>query len=720
MRMRRLVGSFPIARKIPALVIATALVVTLAIGSLSYFQAAGTMRQVMEEKYVALVHTRGDALEAYLDDVVEDLTVLAANETMSNAINAFRSSFRIVAAQGAAHEILQDHYIDSNPYPAGEKHMLDTAEDSSPYNVTHSNFHPWFRQLLEARGYYDIVLISQEGNIVYSVYKERDFATNLRDGEWRDTDLARVFEAVVDAEIGEVAVSDFAPYDPSNGAAASFLATPIFSNGWPFGVLAIQLPSDRINAVMQTAVGMGESGETYLVGTDHMMRSDSRLSSQPTMLSTRVDTQAARAALGGEGGVAEIVGYRGTPVLSVFRPLDFHGVRWAVIGEIDVAEIMAPAHAMRNASVLIGLAMLVLVTVVGLLVGRGITRPLTAMTGAMKALADGQTEIEVPGLGRKDEVGAMAEAVNVFRRNAVEMQKLESEQEESARRAEEEKRRALAELAESFRESVGAVVDKVSAAASDMEVTAQSMTSTAEETSNQATTVAAVSEQASSNVRTVAAAAEELATSVAEISRQVAQCAEIAGTAVRDAGSTNEEIQGLAVAAQKIGDVINLINEIAGQTNLLALNATIEAARAGEAGKGFAVVASEVKALADQTAKATEEISHQIAGMQAATDRSVTAIQGIGEVIAKIDEIATGIASAVEEQDATTHEIARNVQEAASGTAQVSENITGVTEAAASTGSASAQVLNAAAELSRQSVELRREVETFLTAIKAA
>jgi len=350
---------------------------------------------------------------------------------------------------------------------------------------------------------------------------------------------------------------------------------------------------------------------------------------------------------------------------------------------------------------------------------RAIVPPITAMTGAMGRLADGDHSVDIPGTERRDEVGLMAKAVLVFKENMIRAKELAAREAE-AQKQREARARAIEDLTAGFDADVSAVLKTVASATTEMQATAQSMTATAEETSRQATAVAAASEQASTNVQTVASAAEELSASISEISRQVAQSAQIAAKAVADAEETNGRVRGLAEAAQKIGDVVSLINDIASQTNLLALNATIEAARAGEAGKGFAVVASEVKSLANQTAKATEDIAAQISAIQNSTREAVAAIDGISSVIREINEIATTIASAVEEQGAATQEIARNVQQAAQGTTEVSSNISGVTEAATTTGAAAEQVLAAASELSQQSEMLRSKVESFLAAVKAA
>ncbi len=371
----------------------------------------------------------------------------------------------------------------------------------------------------------------------------------------------------------------------------------------------------------------------------------------------------------------------------------------------------------------LGLAILGIALVSGSIawmIGRSISKPLGQLGSRMQELAEGKLDGEIPGAGRGDEVGAMAATVQIFKDNAVRMRGLEQAEAQTQARAAAERRTAMENIASDFERSVTGIVRSVSTAAAGMQTTAQSMTSTASDASARAATVDAASQRSSDNVGTVASAAEELSSSVAEISRQVARSSEIASKAVGDAERTNATVGALSTGAEKIGEVVKLIHSIAAQTNLLALNATIEAARAGDSGRGFAVVASEVKALANQTAKATEEISSQVAAMQASTSEAVASIGGITETIAQMSEITVSISTAVEQQGGATREIARNIQSVAAGSSEISAHIGGVTSAAAATGKAASEVLSNARELDNQSGMLRSAVDEFLGKVRAA
>jgi len=376
----------------------------------------------------------------------------------------------------------------------------------------------------------------------------------------------------------------------------------------------------------------------------------------------------------------------------------------------------------------LGIQLLIGSTVAGLLIslaaafviGRSIATPVTQITEVMGRLAQDDTEVRIDYTENRDEVGAMARAVQVFRDNAIEVKRLKALQEEADRKAAEERAKMLADVAAQIENNIGSIAQRMAAGATQVKGAAQQLSGNADQASSQSSAVASASEEASTNVQTVSSAAEELAASVSEITRQVSHSTEITNRAVREVETTNAKVQSLTRAASQIGTVVALISDIAEQTNLLALNATIEAARAGEAGKGFAVVASEVKSLAGQTANATGEISAQVAEIQSATNEAIQAILAIGKVIDEINDTTTGIAAAVEEQGAATREIARNVEEAAAGTQEVSSNIAGVAQSVTDTGAQARELLSASERMDQDSTDLRQQVVDLANRVRTA
>ena len=735
--------------RLPAVIVGGALAASVAVGVASYLDAKKGIFRAADHELTTVLDSRKAMLERYLKSIEQDLATQSSNPLVLEALDAFASAWRQLP--GDPGKTLQKLYITDNPNPTGKKEELDFAPDGSAYSQAHKAYHPYIRKFLRERGYYDIFVFDTEGNLVYSVFKELDYATNLNKGKYKDTDLGNVFRAALKAaKPGSVSFFDFRPYAPSADAPASFIGTPLVdAAGTVKGVLAFQMPVDEMNGVMQDKAGLGETGQTYIVGRDNLMRSQGRFSKKPTILARKIETEEVKSALSGKAGVGDAVNERGQLTRIAYKHTDFHGSRWAFIAERTQEEISRPIDELRNNVLMVSVFAFIVIAAAGGFFARSLARPMTQLSGAMQLLADGKKETEIPGTGRGDEIGDMARTAGVFKNSMIEAERLQAEQREAekqaaeneARRAEEkraeearaaeaqraaeeqaasDRKQAMMDMADGFEKSVMSVVESLSSATTEMQSSAETMSATADQTNQQATAVAAASEEATTSVQTVASAAEELSASVDEISRQVAQSNEIAQNAVDQAKQTNEKVEGLAEAAQKIGEVVNLINDIASQTNLLALNATIEAARAGDAGKGFAVVASEVKSLATQTAKATEEIASQISAIQSATSESVEAIQGIGTTIGQLGDIAASVATAVTQQGSATREIAGSVQQAATGTQEVSSNITQVTQAAGETQSSSVQMLNAAQELAQQGDVLRGEVNKFLETVRAA
>lgn len=736
-----------LSAKLTGLVVGSVIFTALVIGTVSFLVARYEIHTVEQEKLVSLTETRKATIQDYLLSIEQDTRTLANSETVQNATLQFSAAWSGLGTK--QQEKLQKIYVQDNPHPVGQKQLLDDGKDDSQYSQIHQQFHPWFRQFAKERGYYDIFIFDLEGNLVYSVFKGKDYATNFEDGQFKDTDLGNAFRAAADAEKpGTLSFFDFRSYAPSDNAPASFISAPVTdTSGNIIGVLAFKMPVDRINKILGQTKGLGYSGESILVGDDMLVRNDTR-HFKDSILKRRVDHEGVKRALAGE---TDIVVYEAPDSVvkeAAFAPLTFQGKRFALVTQLDYDEANAPVIELLNYMLMLGAGALVLIGFVGYMVSKTMARPILLMTRAMTRLASGEEETEIPAKGRRDEIGQMADALESFkesvsiaqnlareqaeieRQQAAEREKVAAEKAkidaELAKKSAEEARHAseraeyLAQIMGEFEGTVNSVLATFASAVEQMHSSAETLTATADQTSQKSVAVAAASEEASSNVQTVAAAAEEMSASIGEISRQIDESARIAREGVEDAGKANERVQGLATAAQKIGEVIDLINDIASQTNLLALNATIEAARAGEAGKGFAVVATEVKSLADQTAKATEEIGAQIAEIQGATNHAVEAIQGIGETIGKVDGIASSIAAAMEQQESSTTEIAGSVQSAAQGTQEVSAHISDVTDAASETGGAATGLLKATDELNSQAQIMRKAVDDFLEKVKAA
>ncbi|MDV7340741.1 methyl-accepting chemotaxis protein [Terasakiella sp. A23] len=708
-----------IAKKLPIVMVALMVMTGVLLSSIILFKVNSGFDEAAKSKLVSMVAARKSELSNYLNIIRSDLKVQSHNPVVAEALDEFQAAWALV--EGDKLLSLQKTYITDNLNPLGEKHKLTAGDTGSAYDKAHKRFHPYFRTLLEERAYYDIFLIDKEGNVIYSVFKELDYATNLNTGKWADTDLANVYKDVMkNAKLDYTTFKDFRPYAPSYDAPASFLGMPVFDDAGGFhGVLIYQMPIGEINRIMQAAEGMGESGETYIVGKDNMMRSDSRFSEESTILKTKVTGATVDGALDGKTGVEVVADYRNIDVVSAYTPLDFLSTRWAILAEVDLSEAMQTSNSVRNISIVIVLVVSVIGVGIALMFAKSITAPMKRIIAAMDVLATGDTTVEIPHNDYGDEIGTIARSLQVFKENRIKADDLQARQiarqEERAKRVE-----VVDSLINVFRDEVTEALDVMKDQATGLEQNSQAMSATCEQTSKQATAVAAASDQAAANVETVAGAAEELSASVSEINVQIDESSRITEEARNKVEDANELVNSLNETVSRIGEVVKLINDIAEQTNLLALNATIEAARAGDAGKGFAVVASEVKNLANQTGRATEEISAQINAVQARTSDAVSAIHEISDVVNRVSAISGSIVTALEEQSAATMEISRNVQEASRGTHEVSSNITGVSQAADDAGHSASDVLDSAKKVNEQTITLREKVDVFLTNVQAA
>ena len=714
--------SMRISAKLPMVVVGGAMVVGLGIGISSYLTAENSMETQAQRHLEISAERARDELSTFMHHVERDLHLVATNPVTAQALAGFRRAWSMLDAPT---QELQDAYIENNPHPIGQKDQLVQATSGQMYDSIHATFHPWFQNLAQQHGYYDVFLFDGDGNLVYSVFKELDFATNFAanaGGQWASSNLGTAYRAAMAAPASNpIAFEDFEPYGPSNNAPASFIAHPVHDgSGNTVGVLAYQVPADVIDGVFADVAGLGETGEIALIGEDGYLRNDStKTPNVSDPLNTQFDATLMAEAL--QQGAASGTGrfYRDEPMQAEVIAFEIAGTPFAVAAMKSVSETMAPVVSIRNRMAVTGGLLLLAVAGVGALFARSITKPITELVGEMRTLSSGDTNIALNGKDRQDEIGDMSRTVAVFRDGIIERERLEGE---SAAAAEQrlQRQQQIDTLITGFRDDVGSVIAAVGDNAGAMTNAASTLEKVANDTDQQAEMAANASQEASASVDAVAAAAEELAASISEIGRQVEKTKEVVSTAANRANETNHQVEQLSSTADAIGNVIALIQDIAEQTNLLALNATIEAARAGEAGKGFAVVASEVKNLASQTAKATDDISTQITEIQSSTTEAVGAIQQISGTMEEVNTYMASIASSVEEQSAATGEISSNVAQAATGTKRVVDSIAVVTDATTQTTSAADDVGSASGKVTDQTARLSQTVERFLDGVAAA
>ncbi|MGX6646551.1 methyl-accepting chemotaxis protein [Maricaulaceae bacterium MS644] len=682
------------------------------------FSSWTAIAQLTQERLTATADHRASELSRYLDSLTADMAALSQSPATLEALSEFDAAFSAFGSRAEAERALSRAYIEDNPNPVGEKHRLDFAPSGSAYDAVHARFHPWLREFLERKGYYDIFLFNMDGDLVYSVFKEADYATNFaaNGGRWAATDLGRAFSAGATAAQGELSFFDFAAYAPSYDAPASFLSTPLFENGERVGVLVFQMPIDAINAIMASSDGLGATGEAILVGSDGLLRNDSRFTEANDILSTQADLAMLDDA-GASYATAQAYGAR--RVAAARAPVEFLGVDWSLVAVQDLAEVRSPLVVLFLGLASTTLVVCLLTAGAGVWISSGLTGPMTRVSEALRAVADGRVVTTEPAdLDRADEIGDLARSLASFQSGLMEQRRL-ADDKRLATDIERRRQSELDALIKGFRATISGVMVDVSTQVERMGAAASAVGDAASLAKEGASVSSRSSEEASGAVASVSAAAEQLAASIGEIARQT----ETANSVVRDTvGLTeraNTDVVTLETAARRIGAIIGLINDIAEQTNLLALNATIEAARAGEAGRGFAVVAQEVKALADQTSKATSEIVGQIGSVQTSTSNAVGALKEISTAVNRVSEISAAIATAIEEQTAVTNDISNSIQIAAQGTTRSAAASTGVLGEVRTTSTRAGEVHEASQHLGQSRAMLQQTLEAFLDAVSA-
>jgi methyl-accepting chemotaxis protein len=708
-----------IAKKLPAVIVGLAALAALATGAATYLQASVTMNKTAERMLVGAAKSRAEAIKSFFGEVESQVKELGSSGELSSALDQFSAAYNELGPTAEAD--LQRLYIDQNPNALGSKEKLDAAQSGSNYDTLHAKLHPWFRSILKMNDYYDIFLFDASGRNVYTVFKERDFATQLSNGRWKDTNLGELVRQVLAGPADAAPkLADFKPYAPSNDVPAGFVAIPIKgADGRIKGVFAIQLSIGKIDKAMGPMPANGETGENTLVGSDGLARNNARFEKEPTILKRKIDNDALHAALAGETGVINGANAAGNAAEVAFAPVQVMGTKFSVLADITRKEVNKPlGPLLMSILVLMGIISAIAASV-GIWFSRSLTGPIGSLTKAMGNLAAGDTATSITGIERGDELGEMAQAVDVFRDNAIERVKLEGAAKEDVfvqtRRAE-----SIAQATHDYERVAGDMLRAVAAAAAELEATSMTMSAAADRTNHMANSVAAAAEESTVSASHAAGSAESLMGSISTIQVNVAESGQVASEAVHLSSDAQQAVSELASSAQRIGEVVELIKGIADQTNLLALNATIEAARAGEAGRGFAIVAQEVKNLASQTGAATEDIATQIGSIRGAVEGAVGAMSRIETVIQRINQNAVMIGQSVDLQANVSTAIASAISQVAVSSQSVSSDVAMVTETASETGAAAGQVLSASRELSMQAAKLDHETMEFLARVRAA
>ena len=729
-----------IARKLPLAAIALTITSIIGASAAGLMIGSNSIEKAEFRTLSALADGRRNQIQTYLEKIKTDLIITAGRQDVAQALASFNTAWNEIS--GETTQVLQDRYINNNPNPVGKKQLLDDAGKDA-YDAVHRTHHRALRELQERNGYYDVFLVNMKGDVVYTVFKELDYATNLKTGQWAQTDLANIFMDVANgSDPSRVYFRNFKGYGPSNDAPASFIAKAVQQAGKTIGVLVYQMPLDNIKEILHNTSGLGKSGETLLLDPAGLLLVDSIKTKEDDALKVHVKSDRLALVSGKDVVTARVSGYRNMTSVSAFASVDFAGSNWIVAAILDENEALAGVGSMQMWIAIIGVALVAIALSISILFARSITRPIDAIVQRMEQLTSGNTDFDCSDLGSADEIGQMARSLAVFRQASLDKERLERESKEQQECIDRERKQAeqeaslavscigdaLAKLADGdltarvtteLSEQYVQLKNNFNSSAATLETAFVSVASGAESIDAGTKEIAQASDDLSRRTENQAATLEETAASVAEITNNVSQSAAGAERAreivalSKDAAENGGEVvqraveamEGIERSSGEIGEIISVIDEIAFQTNLLALNAGVEAARAGDAGRGFAVVASEVRALAQRSAKAAREIKELISSSAQHVDHGVKLVRETGSSLQQILDGVTEINTVVGEIASSSQEQSLSLQQINTAVGQLDqvtqENAAMVEEATAASRTLATQTRDLQAHISR-------------------